>query len=120
VDDDLDDQEIFGMAVKDISGSIECHFANDGWLAVQKLLMEDDFMPAYIFIDVNMPRMNGLNCLVEIKKIERLKKVPVYMYSTSADKKMVQVAKHLGAADFIIKQTTLTALMQVLKNIFRL
>lgn len=117
VDDDLDDQEIFGMALDNIDIAVECHFANDGVHAVQKLLNDADFVPCYIFVDINMPRMNGLQCLKEIKKIERINAVPVYMYSTSEDEQTVAEAKRCGAAGIIIKPTSLPSLVEVLKGI---
>jgi CheY-like chemotaxis protein len=118
VDDDLDDQEIFAMAVREFSDSISCHFADDGVKALETLT-EGDFIPHCIFIDINMPRMNGIECLEQIKTINRLKPVPVCMVSTSADPAIVAKTKQLGANDFIVKPASITALSQLLKTFFK-
>ncbi|MEO6668270.1 MAG: response regulator, partial [Ferruginibacter sp.] len=103
IDDDVDDQEIFFHALERSDKSVNCVFANDGIHALEKIDAEESFVPDFIFIDLNMPRMNGRECLINIKKIERFKNVPVYMYSTAADAKTIAANKELGAADFIVK-----------------
>ncbi|MDQ3015589.1 MAG: TonB-dependent receptor plug domain-containing protein, partial [Bacteroidota bacterium] len=119
IDDDTDDQEIFGLAVEKTNTNASCVFANDGILALEKIRHEDDFKPDYIFIDMNMPRMNGQQCLAEIKKIERLKDVPVYMYSTSADPESIAENRDLGATDFIVKPSSIFELSQILRSILK-
>ena len=118
IDDDIDDQEIFSLALERANDEVNCVFASDGTEALNKLT-DDMFAPDYIFIDMNMPRMNGQQCLKEIKKIERLRNVPVYMYSTSADPATVAENKNLGAADFIVKPANINALSNILAGIVR-
>ena len=103
IDDDLDDQEIFTLVTHEISDNVECIFANDGMQALNKLKTDASFTPGLIFIDINMPKVNGMQCLSEIKKIKRLQHVPVYMYSTSAEQAIVEQCKNYGAAGFIKK-----------------
>jgi len=69
IDDDIDDQEIFGMALRDLDKSIHCIFANDGIQALEKLSTETSFVPDYIFIDFNMPRMNGIEFLKRVRQL---------------------------------------------------
>jgi CheY-like chemotaxis protein len=107
IDDDLDDQELFGMALKKIVPPAGCLFVNDGILAVQKLQNEPGLTPDIIFVDINMPKMDGIECLTELKKMERLKQVPIYIYSTTGDPDMIAESKNLGAEDFIQKQVYL-------------
>jgi CheY-like chemotaxis protein len=116
IDDDLDDQEIFLLAWKQIDPSIECVYANDGIYGLEKLHKES-LTPNLIFIDINMPRMSGIDVLKEIKKITRLQKVPVYMYSTAADPAIIMECKRLGAEDFIKKAPTMSELEHALANI---
>jgi CheY-like chemotaxis protein len=113
IDDDPDDQEIFCMALGDMGKEINCIYASDGVDALKRL-NDPSFTPDYIFIDMNMPRMNGSQCLQEIKKIGRLKDVPVYMYSTSADPEAVAATKQMGAAGFIVKPTSVSELTKTL------
>jgi PleD family two-component response regulator len=117
IDDDIDDQEIFLIALEGISETIKCKYANDGIKALEKLNRDTSFIPDYIFLDMNMPRMNGKECLVEIRKIDRLKQVPTFIYSTSVDPRMVEEVKHLGATDVIIKPTSIKVLSDILKNL---
>src|ERR1051325_7487517 len=87
IDDDADDQDVFLLALEAVDKSIRCHIANDGVEALQMLSVGKGFSPDYIFLDLNMPRMNGKQCLGQIKKIDCLRNIPVIIYSTTADQK---------------------------------
>ena len=118
IDDDTDDQEIFSMAMSEVDPSVTCKFANDGIEALAEL-NDETFIPGCIFIDLNMPRMNGNECLIEIRKIDRLAKVPVFIYSTSANPQRIEENKQLGATDFIVKPYGLGALTEILTRILQ-
>ncbi|HMI66015.1 MAG TPA: response regulator [Cyclobacteriaceae bacterium] len=117
IDDDPDDQEIFSMALQEIDRSIKCVLASDGIHALT-LLKPPTFTPDFIFIDINMPRMNGFQCLVEIKKLDHLKNAQIIMYSTADQPKIVELSKELGANDFLVKQISLDLLIQELSALF--
>lgn len=119
VDDDIDDQEIFAIALQRIDSSIACVFANDGIDALRKLHQDETFVPQYIFLDLNMPRMNGRQCLVEIKKINRLESVPIIVYSTSSEYNDIVETKALGATDYLAKPPSITMLTNSLSQIFQ-
>lgn len=119
VDDDPDDQEIFQFALRRADASAACIFADDGKHALEKLQQDPGLIPDFIFIDMNMPRMNGQQCLASIKQIERLRNVPVYMYSTAADPQSVNENLQLGAEDYIIKPADIETLAGVLSNIIK-
>lgn len=118
IDDDLDDQEIFCLAAQDVDASIECVCESDSINAIEKLNTDLSFVPDCIFIDMNMPRMNGRQCLIEVKKIDRLHDVPIFMCSTSSDPKVIAETKALGAADFIVKPSTLSDFTKTLTKVF--
>lgn len=118
IDDDLDDQEIFLLALQDIGSPVKCILANDGFHALQMLHQDASFVPDYIFIDLNMPRMNGKQCVKELKKIEHISHVPVIMYSTSSSQNDVEESKKLGVAHFITKPTSIYTLTQTLAEFF--
>jgi CheY-like chemotaxis protein len=113
VDDDSEERDIFCMALEDMGENINCIHADNGMDALEKLRSQN-FIPDFIFIDMNMPRMNGNQCLEEIKKITYLEKVPVYMYSASAEPEIVAETKRLGAAGFIVKPGSVAELTKTL------
>lgn len=117
IDDDLDDQEIFMIAVKKVDPAIECVFANDGVHALEKIKNNPDFNPGSIFLDVNMPRMNGVECLEQLRNIDRLKNVPIFMCSTSSDPKIISKITALGAQEFIVKPSTISEFAQSLAEV---
>lgn len=118
IDDDVDDQEIFALAMDKISFPFVCQVANNGFEALQKLGKEN-VLPDYIFLDLNMPRMNGKECLRELKKNARFRNIPVVIYSTSSSQSDINDTKKLGAAAFIIKPFSLDALTEKLNNFFQ-
>jgi CheY-like chemotaxis protein len=102
VDDDEDDREIFLSVVQTISPTIECRTATNGQDALNKLSQHPD-LPDLIFLDLNMPLMDGRQFLREVKKHNTLKEIPVIVLSTSSDKETVNLSRSLGASDFITK-----------------
>lgn len=116
-DDDTDDQDFFIDALREIDKNIQCFVAGDGIDALEKLRKADGKIPDFIFLDQNMPRMTGLQCLREIKKIEALKNVPVIMCSTSHANRDTEEAKELGANYFFKKTPSFRELVSYLKNL---
>jgi DNA-binding NtrC family response regulator len=103
VDDDADDRMLFIEAVREIDETIECKIASNGEQALKLLKNIEYCLPDFIFLDIRMPRIDGKKCLFEIKKDERLKNIPVVIYTTS---KAVEESKELsamGAFHFISK-----------------
>ncbi len=119
IEDDFDDQEIFSIALEKADHTAKCVFANDGIQALERINKDLALTPDFIFIDMNMPRMNGRQCLSEIKKIERLKNVPVFMFSTAADPGDSEENRNTGAADFIVKPSSIRELTDILSGILR-
>lgn len=103
VDDDADDRKFFMEAVREINDTIECAVAKDGLQALEVLNNTTIALPDFIFLDLRMPRYNGKRCLMEIKAVERLKAIPVIIYTTSTEVKEAGELKELGAAHFISK-----------------
>jgi CheY-like chemotaxis protein len=118
VDDDLDDQEIFAMALQQVNASIRCVFANDGIEAMDKLQHEKAFIPDYIFLDLNMPRMDGRQCLIEIRRQSHLRDIPLAIYSTSSDEGFQLEMKNLGATTYIVKPSQMSLLRKTLNDFF--
>lgn len=114
IDDDEEDQEIFLAALNEISDTITCDTYNEASGALQ-ILKSGNAQPDAIFLDLNMPVMNGQQFLMEIKKIDELKNIPVIIISTSSHNGTIQLTKELGAYDFVTKPNNFDNLVGLLK-----
>jgi CheY-like chemotaxis protein len=119
IDDDADDRELFIEALQEIDDSIICYTAHNGEDALKKLGGELPHTPDYIFLDLNMPRLNGKQCLFEIKRIDNLKHIPVIIYSTSSEQRDIEETKRLGAAHFLTKPNTFDELCNQIKYVLK-
>jgi CheY-like chemotaxis protein len=117
IDDDTEDSELFVEALREVDSSIICVHAKDGKEALHRLKSDLPKLPDYIFLDINMPVMNGRECIIEIKKIPQLKNTPVIMYSTTSDTNEIRGYYKLGAHDFLIKPGNFTKLIDALDSI---
>ena len=113
-DDDIDDLDFFCDAVEEIDSTIRCITAMNGEEALKKLNNPLVPVPDFIFLDLNMPRLDGKKCLREIKKIDRLNNVPVIIYTTSKLDNDVSEMRKLGAVHFITKPSRLSDLREVI------
>ena len=103
IDDDHDDQLVFGIIIKKLGKSILCVTANNATEGLDKLEQDPSFIPDTIFLDLNMPGSNGMDFLAKIKANPRLANIPVVIYTTSSRKEDVLQATLLGAAAYIVK-----------------
>lgn len=118
VDDDLDDHEIFSLALKEANDPVEVVRAYDGVEALCHLRDAAHERPDFIFLDLNMPRMNGKQCLQQIREDSELKSIPVVIYSTSSEIKDLIDAQHLGAIAYIVKSASIHELTMALEDFF--
>src|SRR4051812_40422549 len=102
IDDDEDDQEFFLTALGNIDSSIKCTVFDNGRKALEKLC-DKTVTPDIIFLDLNMPAMSGQEFLMEVKKIDIIKDIPVVILTTSSHPGTKQLTKDLGAAEFVSK-----------------
>ena len=103
VDDDIEDQELFFEAVSEVDRSISCIPVSNCEEALAVLKSTKTDLPDMIFLDLNMPRLNGKQCLAELKRQGHLKDIPVIIYSTSSEKRDIEETTRLGAAHFLTK-----------------
>ena len=96
IDDDVDDREIFCAVLEVIDHSYPCLTAANGKIALD-MLNGHSTLPEAIFLDVNMPLMNGRQFLQEINRLAILNQVPVFVLSTSADANTKDAMIKLGA-----------------------
>lgn len=116
VEDDEDDQEFFIDALHEASGTAGCFVATNGEEAL-RALQEPGFSPDYIFTDLNMPGMGGLELLKVIRRTERLRDIPVIIYSADYSKERVAATIRLGAVAFY-RKTTVSILSGILREYF--
>jgi len=117
-DDDADDIEMFQEILHDIDRSILFLKATDG-LEALKLLRESLVPPDVVFLDINMPLINGKECLMEIRRDEHLKEIPVIMYSTANTEQEVVHCLELGASDYLCKASNYDKLRGDIESILR-
>ncbi|HEY9257038.1 response regulator [Chitinophaga sp.] len=115
VDDDPDDQEFFKLALHTIREHISFAAAGNGQDALDQLTTAV-CTPDLIFLDMNMPLMNGLTFLQKIKASATLKHIPVIIYSTSDEPHEISMARSMGAVDFVTKPTKFEELCQLLRE----
>ena len=106
IDDDEDDREIFCEIVKEVDCLITCLACNSAEQAFNTLRSLTYPRPDIIFLDLNMPKINGMQFLTELKSDELLKSIPVIIYSTGCSYSEVRRALQLGAINYVIKPCT--------------
>ena len=115
IDDDSDDREFFCDAVKIVDTNISCTTFDNSEEGIT-FLNREDILADFIFVDINMPRLNGYEAVREIRSIARLNKVPIIMLTTSIssfdraefDKQAIKILK---------KPNRMEDLVQSIKNI---
>jgi DNA-binding response OmpR family regulator len=118
IDDDKDDQQFIRRAINDLFPNMECISISNGKDAL-KFIDENPPPPSYIFLDLNMPYLNGFEFLKEFKKERGNIETTVYIYSTSSNPRDKEKAKSLGADDYIVKYSDLNSLKARLKNVIQ-
>lgn len=106
------------MALEEVDKEIVLITAINGDDGIVKLSLMGADIPDFIFLDINMPRMNGLDCLRELGKMKFVNKPRIFMYSTAGTDRLRLQARELGAEDFIVKPSEITILTSILANIF--
>jgi DNA-binding response OmpR family regulator len=106
IDDDPDDSEFAVEALSNVDDTIKCLVFTKAKDALQ-FLLETDELPDFIFLDINMPLMNGKQCLLKIKAEPKLKDIPVVMCSTTLQTSEMKVYFEMGVYDFIVKPNTI-------------
>jgi CheY-like chemotaxis protein len=116
VDDDEDDRDFFREALHEINPSVTCLTVGDGEHALE-FLAGCDQLPDLIFMDLNMPKMDGKQCLKELKNNSRFEAIPVIIYSTSHIDEDIAEVMALGAADYIQKPSYYHEILTVVSEV---
>jgi CheY-like chemotaxis protein len=99
-EDDFEEFDFFREALQNFDRSIMLYHARNGVHAIESL---NAYIPDFIFLDINMPLMDGWECLSVIKKTPRLANVPVFMISTTKDPASHRKSLMMGARQSFIK-----------------
>ena len=118
VDDDTDDQLFFVDAVKEIEPTLECDIACNGLEALDHLDKVPP-PPSLIFLDLNMPIMNGYECLAKLKETKQYNEIPVIIFTTSNQPVDVERTISMGAKLFITKPPDFEVLKNKLHDILK-
>ena len=113
-DDDTDDCIFFKEALEKLQLSVHLTTVHDGDELMKLLTNETNELPHVLFLDINMPRKNGFECLSEIKQNEKLKDLPVVIFSTSSSQNNINRVFKIGAHVYIRKPGDFSQLMQVI------
>jgi CheY-like chemotaxis protein len=117
VDDDSEDLEIFCEAVQTLDPTIECVVARKGEEALG--ILHSGLVPDFIFLDINMPILDGKTILSEVRKDERLATTLVVMHSMNMDAKEIEEFKKSGANQFLAKPDHFQDLCDSLSSILK-
>lgn len=115
-DDDENDRLLFKEAFEELKIKTIVHMVNNGIQLMDYLTLNETRLPDLLFLDLNMPRKNGLECLKEIRVHKKLKDISIAIYSTSASEKDIEETFRNGANVYINKPGNFTELKQALSK----
>jgi CheY-like chemotaxis protein len=118
-DDDEDDRYFFERALSVIPIPTRMTTVGDGEKLMVYLAKHAAKLPDILFLDLNMPRKNGLECLQEIEHNEKLKQLPIIIYSTSLPGEAADILYNLGAY-YYVRKTDTSGLKKILHHILLL
>jgi CheY-like chemotaxis protein len=118
-DDDKDDRFFFHKILRSIPIETQLTTVEDGEELMAYLSENCEKLPDALFLDLNMPKRNGMECLAEIKGNRKLRSLPVIIYSTSAHDDVADLLYHAGA-HYFFRKTDITELKQILRHVLTL
>ena len=116
-DDDDDDRQFFYEALEEIKIKTTVEMVTNGAALLKRLTKKNAIIPQVLFLDLNMPFKNGIECLTEIKKLDFLKNMTIVIYSTSASESDIEDTFVKGANVYIKKPTDFIKLKKVLSEV---
>jgi len=116
-DDDEDDRLFFTDAFNDLKINTKVNTFNNGRELLNHLLKPEIILPNIIFLDLNMPILNGIDCLKEIKSNNKFKDIAIAIYSTSSSEDDVENTFVLGANIYIKKPSDFDELKNILSEV---
>jgi len=115
-DDDQEDRYFFDRALKEIQISTKLTTVTDGVKLMNYLSENSENLPDVLFLDINMPRKNGFDCLSEIKHNKKLQDLQVVMFSTTNSQDAITMLLKGGAQVYIHKPNDFKQLIEIIKH----
>lgn len=119
-DDDEDDRLIFSEVIEELDMKTKLSLFKDGQELMDYLCLPNVLLPSLIFLDLNMPVKNGMQCLREIRQNSSLKDLAIAIYSTSSSEKDIEETFVNGANIYINKPTNFNNLRDVIEKVLQL
>ena len=119
-DDDADDRFLFDEAISELDIKTKLSLFNDGKALMDYLLLPNTVLPEIVFLDLNMPIKNGMQCLKEIRANNNLKELCVVIYSTSSSEEDIENTFINGANVYINKPNSFTALKKAIDKVLKI
>jgi CheY-like chemotaxis protein len=116
-DDDEDDRMLIRDALEEANPNLTVIEAEDGKELVENVKNSDDLSETVVLVDMNMPKMNGIEAIKEIRSEPELAELPAVMMSTSNNPDLKKKALAAGANDFIVKPNNFKALLDIARGI---
>lgn len=116
-DDDQDDRLFFTDAFEELKIKTKVSTFNDGVELMNYLNNADSILPNVLFLDLNMPKKNGVECLSEIKKNEKFNDIAIAIYSTSSSEEHIEETFVYGANIYIKKPNDFETLKKILSEV---
>jgi CheY-like chemotaxis protein len=117
VDDDPDDQEFFVSSLSQSRPYAKCFLAKDSHTAFE--IIKTIPVPNYIFIDLNLPKVSGIELLRQLKAIATYTSVPVYILSTTLFEPHAMTIREIGGSGFLRKPSSITDFRLMLESILK-
>ncbi len=119
-DDDEDDRLFFTDAFSELKIDTKVNTFNDGVELMDYLNNPESVLPNILFLDLNMPRKNGVECLLEIKQNDRFNDIAIAIYSTSSSEEHIEETFVNGANIYIKKPNDFNTLKKILSEVVTL
>lgn len=116
-DDDEDDRLFFTEAFDELKIKTKVDTYKDGVALMEALNHPDSSLPNILFLDLNMPKKSGFECLVDLKKNKKFKNIAIAIYSTSASEEDIENTFVNGANIYIKKPHDFNHLKRVLSEV---
>lgn len=117
-DDDEDDRMLMKEALEEANPGVNVVESEDGVELIDNIKNSDDLTDTVVVLDMNMPKMNGIETILAMKADPELAEVPTVMLSTSDNPELAKKALDAGADEFLTKPNNFRALIDIAKNIF--